>query len=127
MEVADYFTMGGNNYLAVADRFTGCIEEYKMDGKAMPLVKTLRNLFAHMGVPEELATDGGPSFTPYKTRQFLKQWGVSYRLSAAHYPQSNGRVEAAVKTIKTAKRLLCDNTERGGMVNMDMVALALLQ
>ena len=63
MEVADYFAMGGNNYLAVADRFTGWIEEYKM-------VKTLRNLFTQMGVPEELATDGGPSFTPYETRQF---------------------------------------------------------
>ena len=27
------------------------------------LIRTLRNLFAQMGVPVELATDGGPSFT----------------------------------------------------------------
>ena len=56
----------------LADRFTGWIEVYKMDGKAITLDKTLRNLFAQMGVPEELATDWGPSFTPYETRQFLK-------------------------------------------------------
>ena len=44
----------------LADRFTGWIKVYKMDGKAMTLVKTLRNVFAQLGVPEELATDGGP-------------------------------------------------------------------
>ena len=124
MAVADYFAMAGNNYLAVADRVTGWIEVYRMDGKTMSLIKTLRNLFAQMGVPEELATDGGTSFTSYETQQFLKQWGIRHRLSAAHYAQSNGRAEAAVKT---AKRLLCNNTERGGMIDTEGVAKALLQ
>ena len=59
MAVADYFAMGGDNYLVVADSLTGWIEVYKMDGKAMKLIKTLRNLFAQMGVPEELAIEGG--------------------------------------------------------------------
>ena len=112
MAVADYFSMAGTNYLAVADRFTGWIELFKMDGKAMTLIKTLRNLFAQMGVPEEMASDSGPSFTCYETKQFFKQWGIRHRLSSAHYPQSNGRAEVAVKT---AKRLLCDNMERGGV------------
>ena len=35
-------------------------------------------------------------------------------LSAAHYALSNKRAEAAVKT---AKRLLCNNTERGDMMD----------
>ena len=64
MAVADYFAMGGDNYLVVADSLTGWIEVYKMDGKAMKLIKTLRNLFAQMGVPEELAIDGGPAPLP---------------------------------------------------------------
>ena len=54
--VADYFAWKGNNYLAVADCFTGWFELYNMDGKVMTLIKTLRNLFAQMGVPVELAT-----------------------------------------------------------------------
>ena len=45
-------------------------------------------------------------------------------MSSADYPQSNGRAEAAVKTVK---RLLMDNTERGGKVDTDGVAKALLQ
>ena len=126
MAVADYFAMAGNNYLAVADRFTGWIEVYKMDGKTMSLIKTLRNLFAQMGtgVPEELATNGGPSITLYETRHFFKQWGIRHKISAAHYAQSNKRAEAAVKT---TKRLLCNNTERWGMIDMEGVAKALLQ
>ena len=52
LAVADSFVMAGNNYLAVVDRFTGWIELYKMDGKTMSLIKTMRNLFAQMGVPE---------------------------------------------------------------------------
>ena len=94
-----------------------------MDSKAMTLIKTLRNLFAQMGVPEEMATDGGPSFTCYETKQFFRQWGIRHRLSSAHYPQSNGRAEVA---IKSAKHLLCDNMERGGMVDTKGVAMALL-
>ena len=47
-------------FLKVADRFTGWFEVYKIDGKVMTLINTLRNLFSQMGVPVELATDGGP-------------------------------------------------------------------
>ena len=45
-------------------------------------------------------------------------------LSAAQYALSNKRAEAAVKT---AKRLLCNNTERGDMIDTKGVAKALLQ
>ena len=38
--------------------------------------------------------------------------------------QANIRAEVA---IKAAKRLLCDNMERGGMVDTDVMAVALLQ
>ena len=67
----------------MVDRFTGWIEVYRMDGKTMSLIKTLRNLFAQSGVPEELATDKGTSFTSYETQQFLKQMLFSRTLKDA--------------------------------------------
>ena len=43
--------------------------------KTKLVVNTLRNLFAQIGMPVELATDGGPSFTAYDFGQYCKQWG----------------------------------------------------
>ena len=55
---------------------------------------------------------------------FLKKWGIRHRLSSAHYPQSNGRTEVAVKT---AKRLLQENISRSGHLNTGKVSRAQLQ
>ena len=50
--------------------------------------------------------------------------GTSIRKSSAYYPQSNGRAEAGVKSLK---RVLRGNTGRNGSINTDNVAKALLQ
>ena len=44
-------------------------------------------------------------------------------IPAAHYALSNKRAEAAVKI---AKRLLCNNTEKGDMIDIKWVVKALL-
>ena len=44
-------------------------------------------------------------------------------MASAHYPQSNGRAKAAVKT---AKRVLSHNKERGGHIDNEGFALSLL-
>ena len=122
--VADFFDLHGVNYLVVADRYTGWPILFKMGTTTMEMVKTLRNIFAQYGVPEELATDGGPPFNGYEFKQFLVQWGVQHRLSSAHYAQSNGRAELAVKS---CKRLLRDNVGQGGRLDTAGVCRALLQ
>ena len=122
--VADFFDLHGVNYLVVADRYTGWPILFRMGTATMEMVKTLRNIFAQYGVPEELATDGGPPFNGHEFRQFLVQWGVKHRLSSAHFAQSNGRAELAVKSMK---RLLRDNVGPGGKLDTPGVSRALLQ
>ena len=122
---ADYFENDGSSYLAVVDRFSHWLNIYHLPSNTTTtsLITHLRSLFTSYGVPEEIASDGGPQFTSSEFKSFLKTWDIHHRLSSAEYPQSNGRAELAVKT---AKRIILENTTRGSL-NSDKAAHALLQ
>ena len=120
--VADHFHLQGHQYLLYADRYTGWVTIAKCDplqNNASSLSRELRTLFGIYGAPVELATDGGQPFASHSVQHFLKQWGVSWRVSSAYYAQSNGRAEVAVKT---AKRLLLDNMTPTGGLDTDRFA-----
>lgn len=71
-----------------------------------------------------MSTDGGPNLTSDEMCGFSKTWGVERRLASAHFPQRNGRAEAAVKS---TKRLLRGNAAPGGGLDCDRASIALLQ
>ena len=126
---ADFFDYGGRHYLVVGDRLSGWVEILSSSagtdlGGSAGLIRHLRSFFATFGVPEELASDGGPEFTAGNTEKFLRLWGVHHRLSSVGFPQSNGRAEVAVKT---AKRLLMSNTGPTGNLAHDRFLRAMLQ
>lgn len=126
---ADFFTYGGRHYLVVGDRLSGWVEVFGSSAGttlagAAGLIRHLRSFFATFGVPEELSSDGGQEFTAGCTEAFLRLWGVRHRVSSAHFPQSNGRAEVAVKT---AKRLLMSNTGPTGSLDHDRFLRAMLQ
>lgn len=77
----------------------------RISGKATNsrLITAFRRWFRRLGIPEELPCDGGTKLTSHDSRNFFSVWRVKVRISLAHYAQSKGRAEAAVKS---AKRLL---------------------
>ena len=122
----DYFESGGHDYLITTDRFSGWLEilhvpQHQSTSKCV--ISTLRTLFVSYGVPEELSSDGGPQFKSHIFSRFLAQWGVHHRNSSAEYPQSNGRAELGVKT---AKRIIMNNTSVDGSLNNDKAARAIM-
>ena len=121
----DYFEHEGHSYLTSVDRYSFWINIFHLlhTTTTPSLLANLRNIFTSYGVPEEIGSDGGPQFASSDFKTFLKTWGIRHRLSSAEYPQSNGRAELAVKT---AKRIILDNTNRGSL-NTDQAARALLQ
>ena len=126
---SDFFDYGGHHYLVVGDRLSGWVEVFGSTagttlGGSAGLVRHLRSFFGTFGVPEELASDGGPEFTSKHTEDFLRLWGVRHRISSVSFPQSNGRAEVAVKT---AKRLLTSNTGPTGSLDHNRFLRAMLQ
>ena len=126
---ADYFEFGGNHYLIVGDRMSGWSEVYSAPSGswyagARGLLRCLRSFFSTFGVPEELASDGGPEFSADITKKFFEQWDIRHRVSSAYFPQSNGRAEVAVKS---AKRLLRTNVGPNGSLRTDRFLRAMLQ
>ena len=73
---------------------------------------------------EIFSIDAGPQFKSQQFKKFLADWGVEeHRVSSAYFPHSNLRAETAVKT---AKRLIRDNTASDGTPNWDKVSRALM-
>ncbi len=100
---ADFFEIGNKHYLAVVDRLSGypVIASFNVPPTAASTIDRLKQMFTTFGCPNRLFSDGGRQFTAQDTQDFLRRWGVSHRLSTAHYPQSNGLAESAVKALKT--------------------------
>ena len=124
----DYFHFMGWYYFVAADRLSGWFELNKIkvgtnDAGSQGLCNALRRLMVTFGVPTEIASDGGPEFVSYETRDFFKRWGIRHRLSSVGFAQSNGRAELAVKT---AKRLLMDNVKSNGELDTDRMVRAML-
>ena len=121
----DLCSMSGFSYLIYVDTYSGWIEVANLSSTSFNTInQVLLMYFSTFGVPQELATDGGPPFQSVNYTNFLKRWNIRRRLSSAYYPQSNGRAEAGVKT---AKRILLGNVDpTTGKLNNDQAVKALL-
>jgi hypothetical protein len=121
----DLCKSGGHTYLIYADRLSGWTEIEKLTTPNLRQVqRCMLRWFRTYGVPEEIASDGGPPYNAAEYDKFLRTWKIRKRLSSAYYPQSNGRAEAAVKSMK---RILLNNIgDRSGDINTEEISRALL-
>ena len=123
---SDLFEINGHHYLVYVDHLTAFAElaYYPSAPSSAKIITTFREFFHRWGVVEKISLDGGPNLDSYEMNEWLKKWGVEVRQSSAYYPQSNGRAEAGVKSLK---RLLMGHTGINGTIHTDAVAQALLQ
>ena len=64
------------------------------------LIAALCQSFCCTTITDIVWSNGRPQFTFKAFHEFAKQWGFSHRISTPHYPQSNGKIKATVKSMK---------------------------
>ena len=85
--VSDYYS----NYIEVA-----CLNNLT----SRAVIKELKAIFARFGVPDTLVTDNGAQFSSAEFAVFATTWMFEHKTSSPTYPQSNGKAEKAVQTVK---------------------------
>ena len=122
---ANIGSYAGRQYLIIVDCKTDWpdIIDLGKDTTVLHLIESLQDQFCCTAVPDLLWSDGGPQFTSLKLANFLTVWGVSHQVSSPHYPQSNGKAEA---TVKSMKKLISLSWTRHS-VNWEKLCSSLLQ
>ena len=97
----DLFEYKHTSYLICVDYYSNFFEVDRLNDKRGPEV--IRHIKAHMaryGISEILRSDNGPPFNSAEFRRFCKEFEIEHITSSPRYPQSNGKVENACKTIR---------------------------
>ena len=71
-------------------------------------ISRLHSIFATHGLPQQIVTDNGPTFTSEAFKEFTKLNGIKHTFSAPYHPSSNGLAERAVQTFKQSLRQMQD-------------------
>ena len=98
---ADLCDLQGRTLLVVSDYYSNFIEVENISRlNTGGVSKALKTMFSRYGIPDELVTDNGPQFASSEFAMFARHWGFKHVTSSPRYPQSNGKAENAVKTVK---------------------------
>ena len=61
-----------------------------------------RSIIYRFGIPRSLVSDNGKQFDNSKFRDFCAELGIKNYYSSPAHPQSNGKVEVTIRTLKAA-------------------------
>ena len=115
----DLFTFDHRNYVIIVDYLTNYWEiDYLQDSTtSIAVIKKMKAQFARHGVPLLVFSDNGPQFSTDEFKRFAESWGFAHETASPLYPQSNGKVESAVRTAKDImKKAKHSNSDAWGAV-----------
>ena len=79
-------------------------------------VKFLKeNVISHFGAPRAIVSDNGSHFCNRAFEALMRKYSITYKLSTAYHPQTNGQVEVTNRKIKLILEKLYDKTVRIGL------------
>ena len=94
-----------HEYLVMVDYHSRWIEILHLTTTtSSAVIAKMKDVFARLGLPQEVFSDNGPQFVSEQFRQFAKKCDFNHITSSPHLPNSNGEAERAVKTAKSVLR-----------------------
>lgn len=110
----DYLQFKDKYHLVLTDAFSKWPEVVHVPNMtSKELLKQLRNIFSHFGLPELVCTDNGTPFVSAETEQFFSKNGIKHVTIPPYNSQSNGAAENTVKTFKNKlKAAIADEKNR---------------
>ena len=97
----DILHFDGRDYLCTVDYYSSYFEiDLLKDKTGKEVIHLLKKHFSTHGIPNKLMSDNGPPYGSYQFQQFMTSYDIEHVPSSPHYPQSNGKVENAVKIVK---------------------------
>lgn len=121
----DFCSYGGQQFLIIVDCRSDWPEIVHMGKNTTTsrLTSALLGVFSRYGAPDIIWSDQGPQFTSQMFQDFSKEWGFQHVTSSPTYPQSNGKAESAVKSMKRIIR----GAWTGHQLDQEKLARGLLQ
>ena len=97
----DLCDLDGCTLLVISDYYSNYVEVARITLIiSRSIIKGLKAVFARFGIPEVLVTDNEAQFSSAEFSVFAESWGFDHVTSSPRYPQSIGKAENAVKTVK---------------------------
>ena len=94
----DPFHFEDNHYLVCVDYHSDYFELDRIcDKKGKEVISRLKSQFARHGIPVQVLSDNGPPLSSKEFQKFVSVYEFEHLTSSPRYPQSNGKVENAVK------------------------------
>ena len=98
---ADLCELHGRMLLIVTDYYSNFISVKRLNSTTTTAVsKQLMNLFSIHGIPKIIMTDNATQFSSFEFKSFTSELDIEHITSSPHYPQSNGKADNYVKTVK---------------------------
>ncbi|GBM62402.1 Uncharacterized protein K02A2.6 [Araneus ventricosus] len=100
----DLFKYKNSWYLLISDYYSRYSEIARLDRlTSVEIINHCKSIFSRHRIPDVVRSDNGSQFDPVKTvefKDFAKSYGFTHISSSPKFSQSNGLIEAAVKTVK---------------------------
>jgi len=84
----------------IINYYSRYIETAKLSNKSSNEVIHHTVYFSRHSIPQEVVSDNGPQHSSLEYKKFANEYGFLHTTSSPKFPQSNGKAERAVRTVK---------------------------